>query len=211
MDHIIKAILPPKRPNGKTVVVFEDGAVRKYLPRTVQDRGLFPGMTLSDAELSGLEQADSALSAKQRAVRIISASSVSKGELQRRLTRKGERPEDAEDAVRWLSELNLLNDADTARQIVARGVARGYGAERIRQMLYEKRIPRQDWDAALETMPDMTEALTAFLGKRLGPEPDEKTVRSAVNAAIRRGFTWGEVRSALETLQKETDEDALPD
>ena len=146
MEHIIKAILPPKRPNGKTVVVFEDGRTRKYLPQTVQDQGLYPGRCLSESELSALEEANSALSAKQRAVRIISASAVSKGDLQRRLTQKGENPEDAKNAVEWLSDLNLLDDAETARQIVSRGVARGYGAERIRQMLYEKRIPRQYWE-----------------------------------------------------------------
>ena len=99
MEHIIKAILPPKRPNGKTVVVFEDGRTRKYLPQTVQDQGLYPGRCLSESELSALEEANSALSAKQRAVRIISASAVSKGDLQRRLTQKGENPEDAKNAV----------------------------------------------------------------------------------------------------------------
>ena len=203
MEHIIKAILPPKRPNGKTVVIFEDGRTRKYLPQTVQDQGLYPGRCLSESELSALEEANSALSAKQRAVRIISASAVSKGDLQRRLTQKGENPEDAKNAVEWLSELNLLDDAETARQIVSRGVARGYGAERIRQMLYEKRIPRQYWEEALETMPDMSEALMTFLEKRLGAEPDEKQVRSAAAAAIRRGYTWSQVREALEKLQAE--------
>ena len=203
MEHIIKAILPPKRPNGKTVVVFEDGRTRKYLPQTVQDQGLYPGRCLSESELSALEEANSALSAKQRAVRIISASAVSQGDLQRRLTQKGENPEDAKNAVEWLSDLNLLDDAETARQIVSRGVARGYGAERIRQMLYEKRIPRQYWEEALETMPDMSEALMTFLEKRLGAEPDEKQVRSAAAAAIRRGYTWSQVREALEKLQAE--------
>lgn len=203
MEHIIKAILPSKRPNGKTVVIFEDGRTRKYLPQTVQDQGLYPGRCLSESELSALEEANSALSAKQRAVRIISASAVSKGDLQRRLTQKGENPEDAKNAVEWLSELNLLDDAETARQIVSRGVARGYGAERIRQMLYEKRIPRQYWEEALETMPDMSEALMTFLEKRLGAEPDEKQVRSAAAAAIRRGYTWSQVREALEKLQAE--------
>ena len=139
-------------------------------------------------------------------MRIISAAAVSKGELQQRLTQKGERPQDAENAVRWLEELNLLDDADTARQIVARGVSRGYGAERIKQMLYQKRIPRQLWDEALEAVPDMSPALTDFLRKRLGEDPDEKTLRSATQAALRRGYTWSELRSALEALKQNTEE-----
>lgn len=206
MSHFIKAILPPKRPGTKNLVIFDDGTTKKYLPNIVAEQGLFPGMELSDAEMAELEKANAAASAKQRAVRIISAASVSKRDLERRLTQKGESPEDAENAVRWLEDLDLLDDAETARQIVARGAARGYGAERIRQMLYQKRIPRALWDQALETLPDMTEALETFLRGRLGEEPDEKALRSAAQAAVRRGFTWSEIREALERIQKTVDE-----
>lgn len=203
MERSIKAILPPKRPGTKSVVIFDDGTTRKYLPQTVAEQGLFVGMALSEAAYQALEAANAALSAKARAVRIISAAAVSKGDLERRLTQKGEKPEDAKEAVAWLAELKLLDDAETARQIVARGAARGYGAERIRQMLYEKRIPRQYWDEALAGLPDMTEALSAFLRKRLGEEPDEKTLRSAAQAALRRGYTWSEVREALEQIKRD--------
>ena len=201
MERKIKAILPPKRPGTKATVVFDNGTTKKYLPNVVAEQGLFVGMELSEAEFKALEDANSALSAKQRAVRIISASAVSKGDLEHRLTQKGENPEDARNAVEWLTDLRLLDDAETARQIVARGAARGYGAERIKQMLYEKRIPKQYWDEALETLPDMREALTDFLQKRLGDEPDEKTLRSATQAALRRGFTWSEIREALEQIK----------
>lgn len=202
MTLTIKAILPPKRPNGRAAVVFDDGTTVKLLPQTVAEQGLFPGMELTDAALASLKSANAAVSAKQRAVRIISAAAVSKGELRQRLTQKGETPEDAQNAVRWLEELNLLDDAETARQIVSRGVSRGYGVERIKQMLYAKRIPKEYWDEALATVPDMSDALEEFLRKRLGPEPDEKTLRSATQAAIRRGFTWTEVREALEQIKK---------
>ena len=206
LKSIIKAVLPPKHPNGKCTVVFDDGKILKLLPQVVADRGLGPGVELDDAALAALEAANGAASAKRRAVRIISAAGVSKQELEQRLTQKGERTEDAKNAVAWLEELNLLDDAETARQIVARGVSRGYGMERIKQMLYAKRIPKAYWEEALATVPDMRGALTDFLRKRLGEEPDEKTVRSAAQAAIRRGYSWTEVRSALETLQEDKDE-----
>ena len=156
--------------------------------------------------LEAVERANSALSAKQRAVRIISASGVTKGDLEQRLRQKGESPEDAQNAVRWLSDLHLLDDAETARQIVARAAARGYGAQRARQMLYEKRVPRRYWDEALEALPDQTDALTQFLADRLGAEPDEKTRRSAVSAAQRRGFTWQEISVALARLGADTED-----
>ena len=197
MSRLIKTILPPKRPNAKTTVVLDDGTALKLIPAVAADQGLYPGMELEAADLERRKAANGAASARQRAVRIISAAGVSKRDLEERLTRKGEDPADAKNAVQWLSDLDLLDDAETARQIVARGVSRGYGAERIRQMLYEKRIPRQYWDEALARMPDMTDALTDFLHKRLGEDPDEKQRRSAVNAALRRGYTWQEVREAM--------------
>ena len=203
MSRTIKAILPPKKPATKCTIVFEDGTTKKYLPNVVSEQGLFNGMELSDKEYADLEKANSAASAKARAVRIISAASVSRRDLQRRLTQKGESEADARNAVRWLEDLNLLDDDETARQIVARGAARGYGAERIKQMLYQKQIPRALWDEALETMPDMSEALEDFLRDRLGEAPDEKTRRSAAQAAARRGFTWSEIREALDKLNTE--------
>ena len=206
MSRTIKAILPPKKPATKCTVIFEDGTTKKYLPNVVSEQGLFAGMELSETEFADLEKANSAASAKVRAVRIISAASVSKRDLERRLTQKGESAADAQNAVRWLEDLNLLDDAATARQIVARGAARGYGAERIKQLLWEKRIPRKYWDEALETLPDMTEALESFLRDRLGEAPDEKTLRSATQAAARRGFTWTEIREALERIEKTVDE-----
>ena len=203
MSRTIKAILPPKKPATKSTVIFEDGTAKKYLPSVVAEQGLFAGMELTDAELAKIEKANSAASAKARAVRIISAASVSKRDLQRRLTQKGESEADAQNAVRWLEDLNLLDDAETARQIVARGAARGYGAERIKQLLWQKQIPRSLWDEALETLPDMREALEDFLRDRLGEEPDEKALRSATQAAARRGFTWSEIHEALERIQLE--------
>ena len=203
MSRTIKAILPPKKPATKSTVIFEDGAAKKYLPSVVAEQGLFAGMELSDKEYADLEKANSAASAKARAVRIISAASVSRRDLERRLTQKGESEADARNAVRWLEDLNLLDDAETARQIVARGAARGYGAERIKQLLWQKQIPRSLWDEALETLPDMREALEDFLRDRLGEEPDEKTLRSATQAAARRGYTWTEIHEALERLNAE--------
>ena len=206
MSRTIKAILPPKRPGTKTTLILDDGTTKKILPQVAADRGLFPGMELSDQEFADLEKANAAASAKARAVRIISAASVSKRDLERRLTQKGESAADAKNAVRWLEDLKLLDDAETARQLVARGAARGYGAERIKQMLWEKRIPKKYWDEALETLPDMTEALESFLRARLGEDPDEKTLRSATAAAARRGYTWTEIHEALERIQKTVDE-----
>lgn len=183
--------------NGRVRIVFEDGSVLSVLPSVEAEFALFPGMELEDAEAETLRRAAGAASAKDRAVRIISATGVTQAELRRRLVQKGESEQDAAAAADWLRELKLLDDAEAARQIVARGVARGYGEGRIRQMLYEKRVPKQYWDEALRGMPPMDEALERFLAGRLRGSTDRKDLERAAQAAARRGFGWNEIKAAL--------------
>ena len=199
----IKLLRQPQRPGGKLSVVFEDGSVMKIVPSVVADQGLFEGMELDEEELARLQRAAEQASAKARAVRIISAAGVTKGELERRLVQKGEKPEDAKSAVMWLEDLNLLDDLQTARALVQRGFSRGYGPERIRQSLYEKRVPRSLWDEAMAELPDQSEQLKDFLQQKLGTDPDPKVRDKAVAAAMRRGFTWSQIREALYALRQE--------
>ena len=67
--------------------------------QTVEDFGLYTGLELTEEEFSKLTEAAGQMSAKMRAVRIISASGVTKRELEHRLIQKGENPENAKDAV----------------------------------------------------------------------------------------------------------------
>ena len=202
----ITAVIPPKRPGSRTTVCFSDGTSWKLIPLVAEEQGLFPGMELDDAAFERIRAANGEASAKQRAVRIISAAGVTKQDLERRLCQKGEQAQDAKKAVAWLDELHLIDDAEIARQIVARGAARGYGEKRIKQMLFEKRVPRVYWEQALSAMPDQSDALEQFLASRLGAEPDEKARRSAVSAAARRGFSWQEISAALARLGAEPED-----
>lgn len=169
------------------------------LPAVIADMSLYPGMELPDAALESVREAAAEASAKERAVRIISATSVSRAELLNRLVQKGESEEHAEAAVRWLDDLHLLDDRRVAEQIVRSGAARGYGAARVRQMLYEKRVPRSLWEEALELLPQQDDAIDAFLQKRFrGGVPDRAEIRRATDALLRRGHCWSDIRSALE-------------
>ncbi len=188
---------------GRYTLRFEDGTTLRLYRQTVEDFGLYTGMELEDEEFVRLRKAAGAMSAKMRAVRIVSASSVSKSDLQHRLIQKGEDPKQAADAVEWMAELNLLDDRQTAAQVVGRCISKGYGLARAKQALYEKRIPREYWEEALEDYPDQTEKILVFLRSRLGDEPDERTVKRAIDALIRRGHSYGDIRQALRQLEQE--------
>ena len=185
---------------GRYLIRFDDGSTMRLYRQTVEDHALYPGRELEEGELEHLRRDAGQMSAKMRAVRIVSASSVSKDDLLQRLIRKGEAPRQAEEAVNWMSELNLVDDAETARQIVSRCIARGYGLARAKQMLYEKRIPKDYWQEALEDYPDQQEKILEFLRSRLNAESDEKERKRAVDALLRRGHSYGQISKALRQL-----------
>ena len=177
---------------------LSDGSVLKTQDYVIADLGLYPGAELDEAGMERLRAAAGLASAKNRAVRIVSAAGVSKKELEHRLTQKGETPEDARVAVEWLAELELLDDAKTAEQLVRSAAAKGYGKARIKQILFEKRIPEEFWDDALAQVPDMEDAVDQFLRKRLrGRDPDEKELKRTIDALLRRGHGWQDIRAGL--------------
>ena len=185
---------------GRYWIRFEDGTSLALYRQTVEDFGLYTGLELSDAELSKLRDAAGQMSAKMRAVRIVSASNVSKRELEKRLVQKGENPEQAKNAVAWMEDLDLLDDKKTAEQIVLRCIQKGYGPARAKQALYEKRIPKNLWDDVLADYPDQSDKIVEFLHSKLTVDSDEKEVRRAVDALLRRGHSYASIRGGLKQL-----------
>ena len=174
--------------------------------QTVEDFGLYAGCELDDEQILQLRKAAGEMSAKMRAVRIVSASSVSKRDLERRLIQKGEDPQQAKKAVQWMSDLDLVDDRKTADQIVGSCIRKGYGISRAKQALYEKRIPKEYWDAALADYPDQSDEILEFLRSRLPDASDRKAVKRAVDALIRRGHNYGQIRRALESLSVDAED-----
>ena len=186
---------------GRYAVHFSDGNVMRLYRQTVEDFGLYSGKELSDEEMESLLESAGQMSAKMRAVRIVSASSVTKGDLEQRLIHKGEDPQQAKEAVQWMSDLNLLDDSRVAEQVVQRCISRGYGLQRAKQALYEKKVPKQFWDVALADYPNQLEKIVDFLRAHLGDEYDQRELKRTVDALMRRGHSYAVIRKALNRLQ----------
>lgn len=191
---------------GRYWAAFDDGTKLGLYRQTVEDFGLYTGKELSEAEMERLREAAGQMSAKMRAVRIVSASSVSRRDLEERLVRKGEDPAQAKEAVAWMEDLHLVDDRETARQVVQSCIYKGYGLARAKQALYEKRIPKVYWEEALTDYPDQTERIEGFLRSRLDADSDDKQVKRAVDALIRRGHSYSAIRQVLSTLSFDTEE-----
>lgn len=191
---------------GRYTVQFDNGRVLRLYRQTVEDFSLYSGMELSQDRFEEICKSAEALSAKMRAVRIVSAASVSKKDLEIRLVQKGEKPSDARQAVRWMEELNLLDDEKTAEQIIHSCISRGYGLSRAKQALYEKRIPKELWEAVLADYPDQKEKISQFLISRITDASDQKQVKRAVDSLLRRGHSYRVIREVLNDLCFDADE-----
>ena len=195
---------------GRYWITLEDGSKMALYRQTVEDFALYSGKELSDEEWAALQEHAGQMSAKMRAVRIVSASSVSKRDLEERLVRKGEDPRQAKEAVAWMADLHLVDDRNTAEQVVHSCISKGYGLQRAKQALYEKRIPKEYWEEALADYPDQMEKILSFLRSRLDAEADEKQIKKAVDALLRRGHSYRNIREGLNQLALES-EDYLED
>ena len=185
---------------------LSDGSTMRLYRQTVEDFGLYSGMELTEDAFGKLKEAAGKMSAKMRAVRIVAATSVSQRDLQQRLIQKGESPEHAKDAVQWMSDMELVDDRKTAEQIVSRCIGKGYGLARAKQALYEKQIPKQYWEEVLQDYPDQTDAVCSFLKTRLANSEDERDIKRAVDALLRRGHSYSVIRRVLDRLSLDTDE-----
>lgn len=202
----IDAISPNADRAGRYLVTFSDGSTMRLYRQTLEDFGIYTGLELTDEEISRLRSAAGQMSAKMRAVRIVAASNVSKSDLEQRLIRKGETPKQAKEAVQWMEELNLVDDRVTAEQTVQRCIRQGYGKARAKQALYEKQIPRELWEEVLADYPDQTDSITEFLRSRLGESWDARDLKRAMDALVRRGHNYSQIRQALQNLELDADD-----
>ena len=191
---------------GRYWITLETGKKMALYRQTVEEFGLYSGKELSEDTWEALLEHAGKISARMRAVRIVSASNVSKRDLQDRLVRKGETPNQAREAVEWMEDLHLVDDRNTAEQVVHSCSSKGYGLARAKQALFEKRIPKEYWEEALAEYPDQMEYILRFLRKSLDAEPDDRQIKKAVDALLRRGHSYGRIREGLQLISVETDD-----
>ena len=92
---------------------------------------------------------------------------------------------------------SALDDGAYAAALVRHCGDMGYGPRRAREKLREKGVPQELWDVALDELPPDGEQIDRFLQSKLhGRSPEDKEKKRLTDALLRRGFSWGEVRSA---------------
>ena len=207
----IEALEPSKHIQGRFLIRFEgERELLKVTENEVASFSLYSGRELEEDELAALQKAGSLSSAKARGARMLGERPLSRKELVRRLTEKGETPENAEAAADCLADIGALDEAGYARSVVRHYSGRGYGVQRIRQELYRRGVPREFWEDAMEERSDPEERITAFLNQKMhGHENDPKQLKRAADALLRRGFRWEEIRAGLNRYGANIEEESL--
>lgn len=186
-------------------LVFEGAQELKTTLGIITDRFLHSGMELSEEEYKDLASASTLSLCRARALRIINARPMSREEMRKRLTEKGETPENAELCADWLCEMGLINDEVYAGSVVRHYAAKGYGQARIKQELRRHGVPREMWDEVLEQMPEQDEYLERFLRTRLNDPHDRAQIKKVSDALFRRGYSWEQIKHALNEYDTQGD------
>ena len=196
-----------KHVQERVLVYLEEGDPLRITGHELLQFGLYPGMDLSPELVVQLEASGKRSEGRVKAAQLASGRMMSRRELADKLNRKGVAPDAAEEAVEWLTSLGAVDDAAYAGVIARHYAASGYGPGRVRQELQKRGVPRELWDDALAQLPDNADAIDRFLRKKLGGRtPDRATLKKLSDALLRRGFSWSDIRPALNRLGEEIDE-----
>lgn len=179
------------------VIEFSDGTELKTTLSVLTELYIHSGTELDESAYHSLCAASTLSLCKARALRIINARPMSQREMQRRLVEKGEVEENAEAAALWLCDMGLIDDRLYAASLVRHYAAKGFGRSRITQELRRHCIERELWDEALAEMPQQDDRLRSFISARLNDPDDKAQIRKISNALYRKGFSWDEIRSAI--------------
>ena len=196
-----------KHVQERVLVFLEEGDPLRITGHELLQFGLYPGMDLSPQLVVQLQAAGQRSESRVKAARLASGRMMSRKELTDKLSRKGIDPDTAEETADWLESLGAVDDAAYAGIIARHYAASGYGPGRVRQELQKRGVSRELWDDALSQLPDSADAIDRFLQKKLsGRTPDRALLKKLSDALLRRGFSWSDIRPALNRLGEEIDE-----
>ena len=162
------------------------------------------GQEISEQEYAGLEETVNIRRAYNCAVSLLSRRDHSEKELIRKLKEKGH-SKGAEAAIEKLKSGGYVDDERFSRIYASELIRlKGYGRRRVEQELYLKGVDREIVSGVLDEISFDTDRLSDIIKRKyLAKMTDDKGRQKAFNALLRLGYSYGEIRDALENLQEE--------
>ena len=190
---VIQELKPSQRVQGRWLAMLEDGSILRVGQQEIADFALYAGRELTEEEAAALTAGLRSRQMRERALELLSRKPQSRRELTRKLNEWGAGPEEADAVCDRMEELGYLNEAAYAARIVEVYSARGFGEKKLRDELYRRGVPREEWDEALARVEDSTQAIDELTGWT----GDRKQLQKVTAALARRGFSWSDIRDAL--------------
>lgn len=147
--------------------------------------------------------------ARSKALELLSYRAYTRSDLTKRLLQKFDDEQAVESAVAHMQELGYINDAAYAKSLAEKLLfQKGYGKYRIRQELILKGVERDCVDETMDALEfdedDTLQTIREFIAKKYpGAYDDDGDRRRATAALCRRGFTYGDIRRAMEEADYE--------
>ena len=142
----------------------------------------------------------------EKAVNLLSYRAHSRKELSDKLKHKtGCKEAELEEVLNRLEELGFLNDRTYASSVVRSCARKGYGAQRALSELARRGIPKELREEALSDMSETGDTLEQLIRGRLRNPANRDEVRKVSAAMVRRGYTWDEIRHAIERVGAEAE------
>lgn len=168
--------------------------------------GIYNGMNIDCEDIENLRVNIGIRRAYNKAVDLLSRRDHSRKELVEKLRQKGH-GEFAYDAVEKLSEYGYIDDRRFAFVFAEELIRlKSYGKKRIEQELYRKGVNRDIICEVLSECEFPAEKLTELIERKYSRYlNDEKGVNKTVNALLRLGYSYAEIRDAIKEITNRED------
>lgn len=165
---------------------------------------------INEDELTELLDSVSFRRAYNKGLDLLSRRPYGVKELIKKLCEKGHEKDASQKACDRLLELGLLNDEEYAR-ILANDLLerKNYSTKRIKQELSFRGIPREIVENTVDSLDNNAEnrIILVIKKKYLNKLNDEKGRKRVIDGLLRLGFSYSEIKSALNQVAEFTEEE----
>lgn len=165
---------------------------------------------INEEELTELLDAVSFRRAYNKGLDFLSRRPYGTKELIKKLCEKGHEKKSAEKACERLTELGLLNDEEFARILANELLERkNYGIKRIKKELSFRGIDREIVENIIDTLDNDPQSRIIIIIKKkyMNKIGDEKGKKRAIDALMRLGYSYSDIKNALNTIDDFNEEE----
>ncbi|MDO5445257.1 MAG: regulatory protein RecX [Eubacteriales bacterium] len=186
-------------------ICFEDGSEIRSTLSAIAEMRVAKGKDFDDEQIEKLKSISFRSLTLEKAIELVSYRQMSAKELFDKLRHKGIDEETAEYCAVKLVEMGIIDEERYASSLAAHYSGKGYGAGKIRAEFSRRGIPRDLWDDALNDLPQSDDKLDHLIRSKLSDPSDRNQIRKVSASLYRRGYSWNEIRSALERCSMDMD------